>query len=60
MAYRPQPQHTDANRNLISNIHDRGVSPTDAAVRILHLAAQMMNAKLSGTQLQAEPPTLAP
>ena len=59
MAYRPQPQHTDADRNLISNIHDRGVGPADAAVRILHLAAQMMNAKLSGTQLREEPSTLA-
>ena len=27
MAYRPQRAHTDADRNLISNIHARGVSP---------------------------------
>lgn len=58
MAYRPQRGHTDAERNLISNIHARGVSPSDAAVRILELAAQMMKAKCSGTQLRAEPPML--
>jgi len=54
MAYRPQLTHTDADRNLISNIHARGVSPSDAADRIIHLAATMMTAKISGTQLQAE------
>ncbi len=35
LAYRPRRNHSDANRNLISNIHIRGVSPEDAAVRIL-------------------------
>src|SRR5216684_5746671 len=39
MAYRPKASHTDANRNLISNIHARGVSPKQAAQRILNLAA---------------------
>lgn len=59
MAYRPQREQTDADRNLISNIHARGVSPEDATVRILDLAAQMMDAKVSGTRLQAEPPAVA-
>ena len=58
MAYRPTSGHTDANRNLVSNIHVRGVSASDAAVRILHLAARMMKAKSSGTQLREEPPSL--
>jgi ethanolamine ammonia-lyase small subunit len=58
MAYRPQRVHTDADRNLISNIHARGVSPADAAVRILDLASQMMKAQFSGTQLRAEPTML--
>jgi ethanolamine ammonia-lyase small subunit len=58
MAYRPRKGDTDANRNLISNIHARGVSPADAAGRILYLAAQMMKTKSSGIQLCAEPPTL--
>ena len=48
MAYRPRPGHTDANRNLISNIHARGVRTDAAATRILNLAAQMMKAGASG------------
>jgi ethanolamine ammonia-lyase small subunit len=51
MAYRPQPMHSDAERNLISNIHERGVSHQDAAAAILDLAGQMMKAQLSGTAL---------
>ena len=58
MAYRPLRTHTDANRNLISNIHDRGVRPDDAASRILNLAAQMIKSKASGSQLREEMPAL--
>ena len=58
MSYRPQRTHADANRNLVSNIHARGVSPALAAVRILNLAAQMMKARSSGTHLRAEPSRL--
>ena len=52
MAYRPERTHTDANRNLISNIHVRGVSPAAAVVRILCLAEKMMRIRSSGTQLR--------
>lgn len=52
MAYRPRESHTDADRNLISNIHARGVSAADAAARILHLAARMMEARASGSNLK--------
>ncbi len=52
MAYRPNCTHTDADRNLISNIHARGVTPTEAAKRIMNLATAMMNARISGTQLR--------
>lgn len=48
LAYRPQPGHTDAQRNLISNIHARGVSHADAAHRILALAEQMRRQRVSG------------
>lgn len=58
MAYRPQRTHSDANRNLVSNIHARGVSPNDAAARILNLAAQMMNAGTSGCHLREQLPSL--
>jgi ethanolamine ammonia-lyase small subunit len=43
---------------LISNIHARGTNPEDAAVRILNLAAQMMQAGASGYKLREGPPTL--
>lgn len=58
MAYQPRSGHTDADRNLISNIHPRGVNTADAAARILHLAGQMMNGKLSGYSLKETPPEL--
>jgi ethanolamine ammonia-lyase small subunit len=60
MAYRPHAAHTDADRNLISNIHARGISPEDAVARILDLAEEMMRTGSSGTQLRSEPRTLEP
>lgn len=54
MAYRPRAAHTDAQRNLISNIHARGVWPDEAAQRILRLAEQMMRRKLSGAAVKEE------
>jgi len=57
IAYRPKAGDTDANRNLISNIHARGVSIEQAADRILNLAASMMKNEKSGYQLQEELPT---
>lgn len=58
MAYQPRPGHTDAQRNLISNIHSRGVLPEDAARRIFALALQMRERKLSGVEVKEELPTL--
>jgi ethanolamine ammonia-lyase small subunit len=52
MAYQPRTGHTDADRNLISNIHARGVSPEQAAARIVNLAGQMMSRKLSGARVK--------
>ena len=56
MAYRPRAGHTDTNRNLISNIHARGLSPQAAAERVLNFAAQMMKAQMSGSTLREELP----
>jgi ethanolamine ammonia-lyase small subunit len=56
MAYRPKASDTDANRNLISNIHARGVSAEQAAQRILNLAAAMVKTKKSGCELREELP----
>ena len=58
MAYSPRAGHTDAHRNLISNIHARGVRIEDAANRITNLALQMMAVKRSGTTLKEESPRL--
>jgi ethanolamine ammonia-lyase small subunit len=58
MAYRPRHTHSDADRNLISNIHARGTNPQDAALRILNLAAQMMQVGASGYSLREVPRAL--
>jgi ethanolamine ammonia-lyase small subunit len=54
MAYRPRPGHTDAERNLISNIHARGVMPDAAAERILRLAERLRQLQLSGVAVKEE------
>lgn len=56
MAYRPQSGHTDAQRNLISNIHARGVPPEAAAQRILALADTMRALRVSGVAVKEELP----
>ena len=58
MAYRPRASHTDAHRNLISNIHARGVHPQLAATRILNLAARMMEVHASGCDVREPGPSL--
>ena len=52
MAYRPGKKHTDADRNLISNIHARGVTTHQAARRIVVLTAQMLAQEKSGFTLR--------
>src|SRR5262245_60482648 len=59
MAYRPQPGHTDAQRNLISNIHSRGVGHEEAAQRILALAEKMRALQVSGVAAKEELPGAA-
>jgi ethanolamine ammonia-lyase small subunit len=58
MAYLPRQTHTDAHRNLISNIHARGTNPEAAAVRILNLAARMIQTGASGYGLREGPALL--
>lgn len=60
MAFRPRRGHTDADRNLISNIHQRGVSPEQAAARILTLATTMMLLESSGVRVREELPREIP
>ena len=56
MAYEPRAGHNDSNRNLISNIHPRGVNAEAAASRIIDLAEQMMQRKTSGVEIKEELP----
>jgi len=56
MAYRPRAGHTDAQRNLISNIHERGVAVPDAARRIIALAEKMRAVQSSGVAVKEELP----
>jgi ethanolamine ammonia-lyase small subunit len=59
MAFQPRAGHNDSNRNLISNIHARGVGTENAASRIIDLAEQMMRRHTSGVELKEDlpPPT---
>jgi ethanolamine ammonia-lyase small subunit len=52
MAFCPRTGHTDADRNLISNIHTRGVSLEDATRRILALTAQFHTLGRSGVEVK--------
>lgn len=54
LAHRPRLGHTDAHRNLISNIHTRGTSPEEAAARILALGAKMLEARESGVSIKED------
>lgn len=56
MAFRPDHTQTDADRNLISNIHARGLAAPVAAERILNLAARMIGQQSSGFRVREEPP----
>jgi ethanolamine ammonia-lyase small subunit len=52
LAYRPEKSHTDANRNLVSNIHGRGLSAEQAVSQILALVEQMIRQSTSGHALR--------
>jgi ethanolamine ammonia-lyase small subunit len=56
MAYQPRAGHNDANRNLISNIHARGVSAEAAASRAIKLAELIMQRQTSGVEIKEELP----
>jgi len=56
LAFQPRAGHTDAQRNLISNIHARGVSVEEAAFRIAELAGQMLVRQTSGVAIKEQLP----
>lgn len=51
VVYAPKLGNTDGDRNMISNIHMRGIPPDDAAVRLAALAQAMIEQKVSGVTL---------
>ena len=55
LAYRPASGHTDADRNLISNIHDGGVPAPAAVDRIIAFIGVLLSARRSGVEIK-EPP----
>lgn len=56
MAFQPRAGHNDSNRNLISNIHSRGVNTEAAAPRVIDLAEQMMRRQTSGVEIKEDLP----
>ena len=63
LAYRPRAGHTDAQRNLISNIHSRGVETEAAATRIMGLVRKLASVRTSGVIVKEDeflPETEAP
>ncbi len=52
MAHRPRAGDDDSRRNLISNIHARGVPIDQAARRVVHLILQMIDRQASGVSVK--------
>jgi ethanolamine ammonia-lyase small subunit len=52
LAFRPRPGCTDADRNVVSNIHGRGTPVPVAAERIVALAAALVAAGRSGSTVK--------
>jgi ethanolamine ammonia-lyase small subunit len=52
LGFRPRAGHTDAHRNLISNIHSRGVPCDEAVSRVVALADQFRTAGRSGVAVK--------
>jgi ethanolamine ammonia-lyase small subunit len=51
VVFGPRLGNTDGDRNMISNIHLRGIPPDDAAERLAALAAAMIAQRCSGVTL---------
>ncbi len=60
LAFRPRAGHTDSDRNVISNIHKRGVDHDEAALRIVNLAARLMASGRGGSEIKEDPPQELP
>lgn len=58
LAYRPRTGHTDAQRNLISNIHAWGVGVEEASARIFALAELFRQIGRSGVDVKEVMPAI--
>jgi ethanolamine ammonia-lyase small subunit len=56
--YGPRTGNTDADRNCISNIRPGGITPADAARKLLALLTQSRALALSGVRLKDDAPAL--
>ena len=56
----PRLGRTDAQRNCVSNIHAAGLSPSDAAARLVALLSAARRHHLTGVSLKDLPPALPP
>jgi len=56
LGYKPRSGHTDADRNLICNIHNKGVSCTEAAPRIFDLVRQLRTYGVGGISVKEAMP----
>ena len=57
MAWQPRAGQTDADRNLISNIHSAGISADSAATRLVALIQQFFEKQASGVAIKEDPST---
>jgi len=48
VACEPRASHTDADRHVISNIHERGLGTYEAAELIVRLASRLMHPFTNG------------
>ncbi|MDP2315776.1 MAG: ethanolamine ammonia-lyase subunit EutC [Pseudomonadota bacterium] len=55
LVYDPKVGRTDGNRNMMSNIHARGVPPEQAGKRLAALAGAMLTQRTSGVPLDLAP-----
>ncbi len=55
LVYEPRLGKTDGDRNMMSNIHERGTKPAEAAVRLAVLVGAMLEQKRSGVSLDLAP-----
>jgi ethanolamine ammonia-lyase small subunit len=55
LVYEPRLGKTDGDRNMMSNIHERGTPPAEAAQRLALLVGAMLEQKRSGVSLDLAP-----